>query len=307
MRDHFHEPELSLSAWRLRIEGHVKHPLELSMADLLESPAKKLESVLECAGNAAGGSAASNAIWEGTPLAYLLREAGAAEDAASVALIGADSGPLMTDSPQLPYCQIVPISKCIRPESVIAFKLNDSFLPHRNGFPARALLPGWYAMDSVKWLQRIVVLGPGEVSPEFESSGMRKVYNRVVDSGGESRITRLTEVLVKSAIAWPTDQSRLPVGQHLVRGFAWTGAGLIRSVEFSGDGGKTWLPAKLESAPKTFAWVRWHCAWPAESGDHTLLSRATDSSGHRQPLLRDPARKDGYELNFCAPVRCSVR
>ena len=43
----------------------------------------------------------------------------------------------------------------------MAFKLNDRFLPRKNGFPARALFPGWYAMDSVKWLQRVVVLGPG--------------------------------------------------------------------------------------------------------------------------------------------------
>ena len=76
VRDHFAEPELPLNAWRLKIEGRVAHPIELSLADLLESPTKKLEAVLECAGNTAGGSAVSNAIWEGVPLAYLLRQAG---------------------------------------------------------------------------------------------------------------------------------------------------------------------------------------------------------------------------------------
>src|ERR1700730_16550130 len=76
VRDHFPEPDLSLDAWRLKIEGRVAHPAELSLADLLESPTKKLEAVLECAGNTAGGSAASNAVWEGVPLGYLLRRAG---------------------------------------------------------------------------------------------------------------------------------------------------------------------------------------------------------------------------------------
>jgi len=29
--------------------------------------------------------------------------------------------------------------------------------PAQHGFPVRAIVPGWYAMASVKWLQRIVV------------------------------------------------------------------------------------------------------------------------------------------------------
>ena len=112
---------------------------------------------------------------------------------------------------------------------------------------------------------------------------------------------------MKSAIAWPADNSKLPAGRHAVRGFAWTGDGLVRGVEISADGGRTWAPAKLESRPKPFSWVRWSYSWTAPPGDHVLMSRATDDAGRAQPLQRDPARKDGYELNFCAPVRCAVR
>ena len=200
------------------------------------------------------------------------------------------------------------MAKCTRPESLVAFKLNGSFLPRGNGFPARALFPGWYAMDSVKWLRRIIVLGPGDAPSGFEASGMNKVYNRIVKpAGGEPKIDRLTGILIKSAIAWPADNTKLPASRHFIRGFAWTGAGLIRGVEFSSDGGNKWIPAKLESRPKTFSWVQWSYAWPAASGDYVLMGRATDAEGRRQPLTRDPARQDGYELNYCAPVRCSVR
>src|SRR5437588_1669544 len=135
VRDHFNEPELSLSSWKLLIEGRVAHPLELTLADLIESPTKKMEAMLECAGNAAGGSAVSNGIWEGVPLAGLLREAGAAPETASIVFEAADSGRLMQDSPPLPYCQVVPFAKCMRPENLIAFKLNDRFLGRKNGFP----------------------------------------------------------------------------------------------------------------------------------------------------------------------------
>ncbi len=308
VRDHFRAPELFLSTWRLKIEGRVAKPIELTLADIIELPTKGLEAVLECAGNPAIGSAASNAAWEGVPLAALLEQAGAARDAVAVMLEGADSGRLEEDSPELPYCQIVPMEKCLRPESLVAFKLNGRFLPRRNGFPARALFPGWYGMDSVKWLQRIVVLGPSDPAPNFQLSGMNKLYNRMVKTpAGEIKVTRLSEIQIRSVIAWPTENQRLPVGRHVIRGFAWTGAGLVRSVSFSADAGRQWGPAQLESAPKPFTWVRWKFLWSAAPGDHVLMSRAVDDAGRQQPLARDPLRKDSYELNLCAPVRCSVR
>jgi len=308
VRDHFSEPELSLSSWKLKIEGAVARPIELSFADLIEAPAHNIEAVLECAGNVAGGSAASNAAWEGVSMSYLLKEAGVAADAASMLLEGADSGRLLPDSPQLPYCQVVPIGKCMRPESMIALKLNGLFLPRRSGFPARALFPGWYAMDSVKWLQRIVVLKSSDQASDFQASGMNKVYNRIVKPAvGEAKITRVSEILVKSAIAWPADQMKLPAGKHLIRGFAWTGSGVINKVEFRADAGGVWSLAKLESRPKPFTWVRWSYSWTASPGDHVLMSRATDTAGHQQPLTRNHARKDEYELNYCTPIHCAVR
>jgi DMSO/TMAO reductase YedYZ molybdopterin-dependent catalytic subunit len=308
VREHFSEPSLSLDSWRLKVEGRVARPLELSLADLIEAPSRKLEAVLECAGNAAGGSAASNGVWEGVPLAHLLHEAGVRSDATGVALEAADSGRLMPDSPELAYCRLVPLEKCLRPESIVALKLNDRFLPRRNGFPARALFPGWYAMDSVKWLRRLIVVGPGDEPGNLQTSGMSKVYNRIREtSPGERKVERLTEIQVKSAIAWPADQMKLPAAGHVIRGFAWTGKGLVRGVEISTNGGNTWTPAQIESRPKPFSWVRWRHSWAAPPGDHVLMSRGTDDAGRSQPLARDRTRKDGYELNYCAPVRCSVR
>jgi len=308
IRDHFSEPELSLSDWRLKIEGRVARPLELGLADLLESPAKKLEAVLECAGNTAGGPAVGNGVWEGVPLAWLLQQAAPEASAVNVLLEGSDSGRLMQDSPHAPYCQVVPLVRCRQPDSLVALKLNDRFLLPRSGFPARALFPGWYAMDSVKWLQRIVVLGPDDPPGAFQSSGMSKVYNRVIETApSQPVVTRLTEVLVKSAVAWPPDNWKLPVGRHTVRGFAWTGGRGIRRVDFSADGGRTWTPAKIEAAPKQYGWARWTFSWQAAFGDHVLMSRATDDAGHTQPLTREPGRKDLYAFNHCAPVRCSVQ
>jgi DMSO/TMAO reductase YedYZ molybdopterin-dependent catalytic subunit len=308
IREHFAEPDLVLKSWRLRVEGRVARTVDWSLADLIEAPTRKIEAVLECAGNGPGGAAVSNAVWGGVPLLHLLREAGAAPEAVSVLLEAADTGRLTSDAPDLPYCQIVPIVKCMQAESLVAFKMNDRFLPRKNGFPARALFPGWYAMDSVKWLKRIIVLGPNDEPADFLASGMHKFYNRIVEvpAGGRTTI-RLSEVLVKSAIAWPPDQSKLPAARHTIRGFAWTGAGSIRDVEISADGGRTWERAQFESPSKPFAWTRWKYSWDAAPGSWALISRATDDGGRQQPLTRDPARQDGYEWNHCATVRCEVR
>jgi DMSO/TMAO reductase YedYZ molybdopterin-dependent catalytic subunit len=307
VRDHFPPPEVSIDDWNLRIEGQVKHPYDLNFSDLVELPSNKVEAVLECAGNLADGSAVSNGIWEGVPLAALMEQARVGSDAAFVLLEGTDSGRLQNAGPALPYSRLLPIEKCMQPSSLVAFKLNDRTLPKRNGFPARALFPGWYGMDSVKWLRRITVLRADDQQTIFHQSGMNRLYNRVREAGGGIESARLASLQVKSVVGWPSDGLKLPAARHLVWGFAWSGNAPIRDVKVSVDGGGTWRAARLDSRPSTYAWVRWSYAWEALPGDHVLLSRASDTRGNEQPLRRDPARKDAYELNCCVPLHCSVR
>jgi hypothetical protein len=73
------------------------------------------------------------------------------------------------------------------------------------------------------------------------------------------------------------------------------------------NGGKTWDAAELGLQPNTHSWVRWSYTWNAKPGDYALMSRATDAGGNVQPVQRDSARRDGYELNWSLPIRCSVR
>ena len=308
VRDHFSEPEVSLETWKLRIEGRVNRPYDLSFSDLVEMPTKKLEAVLECAGNVANGSAVSNGIWEGVPISSLLKPAQPASEAVFVLLEGADSGRLRQDSPLLQYSQLVPLQKCMDASSLTAFKLNDLLLPKRNGFPARALFPGWYGMDSVKWLQRIVVMNEQDQQQStFRQSGMNRLYNRVLNVQGDARVMRLSSIQVKSVVAWPGNGVKLPAGRHLVWGFAWSGSNAIRDVALTTDGGKAWYSAKLDRQSSPYSWVRWSYAWNATPGDYILMSRAADAAGDQQPMQRDMARKDAYELNSCVPLHCIVR
>lgn len=307
IREHFAEPDISLASWKIRIEGRVAHPYELNFSDLVELPSARLEAVLECAGNAANGSAVSNGVWEGVPFSTLLKRAQPASDAVVLMLEGADSGRLFDDCTVGQYVRIIPIAKCIESSSLVAFKLNDLLLPKRHGFPARALFPGWYGMDAVKWLRRIVVMNGHDQPADFQRSGMDRLYNRATRAGNSVRVTPVSSIQVKSSIAWPTSGFKLPKGQYPVWGFAWSGASGIRDVGLSVDAGKSWNFAGVEKQTSPHSWVRWSYSWQAQPGEYVLMSRASDQHGNRQPVERDAARKDGYELNWCVPVPVSVR
>jgi DMSO/TMAO reductase YedYZ molybdopterin-dependent catalytic subunit len=223
-------------------------------------------------------------------------------------LEGQDRGSLLENSPVHPFARIVPLSKCLSDEAMVAFKLNNQFLSPRNGFPARALLAGWYGMDSVKWLRRIVVLRAEDQPEAFYRSGMNLLYSRILQVRGEQRISsRVSRVLVRSNIAFPPMGANLSAGHCTVWGFAWAGPDSIDHVEISLNAGRSWHPASLETGSRRFTWVKWAYEWQASPGRHTLISRARDSSGEVQPLARDPQRLDAYELNWCTPVHCWVK
>src|ERR1700738_5204796 len=104
VRSHFPVPTLALKSWRLRVEGAVQRPLELSYEDLRKLPSRTAPVLLECAGNGrvflvpvASGvpwalGAVGTAEWTGIPLAALLDRAGVRDEAVEVILEGADSG-----------------------------------------------------------------------------------------------------------------------------------------------------------------------------------------------------------------------
>src|SRR5206468_7854364 len=76
---------------------------------------------------------------------------------------GADAGEIggnreESKSPgAIPYARGLPLAKARKPEVLLAYKMNGADLPAAHGYPVRLLVPGWYGMASVKWLQRIVV------------------------------------------------------------------------------------------------------------------------------------------------------
>jgi len=69
-----------------------------------------------------------------------------------------------------------------------------------------------------------------------------------------------------------------------VRGAAYAGEAGIEKVEVSVDHGDTWHPAGMIGLDQPFAWRHWEYLWEVNTGgDYTIMARATDTHGNRQP------------------------
>src|SRR5436853_5925555 len=183
----------------------------------------------------------------------------------------------------------------MHPDTLIAHRMNDEKLPVNHGFPLRAVVPGWYGMDSVKWLRAVEVLA-GEAP---EQGYVRQVRSLLTGRRPAGPVTLMN---VKSAFSRPLDGAILMGRRFAVRGAAWAGENRVRQVEIkielSSDAGKAWQAARLLSVPQPYAWVHWSYDWNIrQAGSYELAVRAIDDRGREQPADRPSERIDDYEWN----------
>jgi DMSO/TMAO reductase YedYZ molybdopterin-dependent catalytic subunit len=317
VRMHYAIPKIDRTKWRLRIEGEVERGFELNYDELTKFASKKVVAMLECAGNSRiflepkvpgvqwGLGAVGNANWTGVPLSILLDRAGVKPTAREVILEGADEGPAeLAGGPhgKVRFARSIPLAKA-REDVLLAYKMNDVDLPAEHGFPARAIVPGWYAVASVKWLQRVIV-----IDRPFEGYYQTMDYASWKRDDGNPELEALRKMPIKSEIAQPVEGQTVPKNSKVrVHGAAWTGEGEVAKVELTVDGGATWNETKLGEA-KPNAWRLWELDWqtPVTAGKRTLIARATDSKGRTQPVEHDPDRGT-YVINHILPIHVEVR
>ena len=197
VRNHFAAPKIDDEAWRLEIGGLVSKPLKLSYSDLVLMPSVRRPSTLECAGNATGGAGVGTAVWSGLPLGDLLQQAGLKPGATTIVFHGADSGQGENVPPGTHFARAIPLEKAMEPTTLLAYEMNGEPLPAEHGYPLRALVPGWYGMDSVKWLTRIEVL-----DQQFKGYFQDEKYV-ALEAHGASR--PLTTIQVNSKFLRPSE------------------------------------------------------------------------------------------------------
>ena len=318
VRTHFPIPKIDRDAWWLHVEGEVDKPFAINYQELVQLESVTIPVTLECAGNNRnflepkvkgvqwGLGAVGTAEWTGVPLSVLLDRAVVRSNAREIILEGADHG-LLEDpkSPpgELTFARSVPLEKARR-DVLLAYGMNGKDVPPEHGFPVRAIVPGWYAMASIKWLQRIII--SGEPFTGYYQTLDYAYWRRRGDVG---ELTPISEIQIKAEIAKPAQGETVPKNSNVrVHGAAWTGDGEITKVELSTDGGSTWQEATLLGESKPNAWRLWEFNWktPTTPGKQTLIARATDSLGQTQPAHRDPDRGT-YMINHLLPIVVEVK
>lgn len=289
---HFDIPTIEPASYRLDVDGRVRQALSLSMQALRERTAITRRVTLECAGN--GRSLMSprlvsqpwitdgvgTAEWTGVPLRELLDEAGLVEGAIEVAFFGRDRG--LHGGVEHEYGRSLTIDEATADGVLLAYEMNGQPLPPQHGYPLRLVVPGWYGMASVKWLDRIVALDRPFEGPQ---QALLYRYTASADDPGEP-VTRMNP---RSALVPPgipdgsTRRRHVTAGRVSLAGKAWSGYGPIVAVEVSADRGATWWAAEVEPQTSEFAWQTFRFAWRADVGRYGLASRATDAAGNVQP------------------------
>jgi len=310
---HFDIPQTDAAGWKLRVEGLVSRPRALGLAELRSMPAKTLRVTLECAGNGRGQvsprypsmpwleEGVSTAEWTGVSLSDVLRNAEFGGSAQELVFHGADRG--FDRGIEHGYSRSLRISDAMQEEVLLAYDMNGAPLLPQHGAPLRLLVPRWYGMASVKWLERIEA-----IDRPFDGVQQALSYHfraSAEDAGIPCTRMRVNSLMVPPGIPDFFGRRRtVEAGEVEILGRAWSGEAAVRRVEFGVDG--DWQDAVLDAPAGPHAWRRWRARWQAVRGTHELRCRATDAAGAVQPMV-PPSDIAGFGNNAAQRVEVTVR
>jgi sulfane dehydrogenase subunit SoxC len=288
-------PDIAPQKHLLLIHGLVDRPVTLTVEEIRRLPSTSRILFLECAGNTGaewrkptgktvrqthGTTACSE--WTGVPLSLLLREAGVHKGANWIVAEGADASGNERS---------IPMTKAMD-DVLVAYGQNGEALRPENGYPLRLIVPGWEGNVNVKWLRRMKLVDRPYMT-RLESTR----HAALMPDGKARQFNFVMEA--KSVITFPSGGQRLPgPGFYEIRGLAWSGRGLVRRVEVSTDGGKTWQDAGLQEPILPLAHTRFRLDWRWNGREAILQSRCTDNTGYIQPTLAALVRVRGLNSDY---------
>ncbi len=279
-RHHSGVAEINPADHRLMINGLVEKPLVFTMDDIKRMPRVNRIYFLECAANSGmewrgaqlngcqfTHGMVHNVMYTGVPLKVLLDEAGLKPNVKWLMLEGADAAGLNRS---------LPIDKALN-DVLIAFAMNGEALRPEQGYPLRAVIPGWQGNMWVKWLRRIEA---GDMPWQT-----REETSKYTDLMPDGRARKHTFVMdAKSVVTNPSPQAPLKhKGRNVLSGFAWSGRGTIKRVDVSIDGGRNWGTARLDGPILDKSLTRFYVDFDWNGQEMMIQSRAIDDTGYVQP------------------------
>ncbi len=323
-RNHGPIPDIATEHWRLRVDGMVEKPLELTYEQLTtEFDAHSVVATLACAGNRRAEllrvrpipgkdpwahGAISTAEWHGARLMDVLEAAGVRQDVAShVAFTAPDVA--QEARPLQPYGSSIPLSKAASAEVLLAWQMNGHPLPRVHGGPVRVVVPGYIGARSVKWVDTVTVQSVPSLN-YFQAVDYRILPPETdADTVAPGEGISLSSLPLNCDVLEPADGDHVAAGRLTIRGYALAGDGReIARVDVSVDDGASWRQADLETSANPWTWRFWSLSVDIEPGPLTVTARAWDDTGATQPesaaSLWNPR---GYANNSWARIALTAK
>jgi len=262
-------PIVDVDSWTLTIDGDVDQEVTLTFDDLLAMPLIERDITMTCVSNEVGGKYIGSARWIGVRLTDLLDKAGIDQTKADQIL--------STDVDGMTISTPLGIATDGR-DAMIAVGMNGESLDRDHGFPARMVVPGLYGFVSAcKWISRMTLTTYDD----------QEAYWTKKDWATDAPIK------ISSRVDTPQGLATLDPGRTVIGGVAWAQQqGGIEKVEVRIDDGE-WQEARLGKSAGNDYWRQWYLPWTAESGQHTLSSRAVSGDGETQTDQRATPFPDG--------------
>ncbi len=255
------DPLILPDDWQLQINGHVRNPLTLTYAQLMQMPRTNFYATLRCVDNPIDGHLMSTALWSGVRIAELLALAQPLPGATMVVFHAADQ-----------FDEPFSLSQLSPDNALLAYAMNGETLSQAHGAPVRALLPGWYGFRNIKWLQGLE-LTDRPTGGYWEQNGWT--------AGKVHPMARID-------VAQILDQTHI-----LAAGVAYGGLKGVSAVQVRVDAGP-WLAAELNVPPLSpYTWVQWRIIVSVSAADFHLTAHMIDADGMPQDEQAQPVYPNG--------------
>jgi DMSO/TMAO reductase YedYZ molybdopterin-dependent catalytic subunit len=251
-------PEIDEATWRLAVDGLVRTPMRLTLADL-KSGFNTVDQfvTLSCISNMLGGPLIGTTLWTGVPLRQVLAGADPLPEARWARIISADG-----------FDEEVELERVDSdPRIILAYAWDGRPLPPEHGFPLRVCVPDRYGMKQPKWITRISLTA--ESNPGYW-------VRRNWEERAEVKTTAVIDTVATKSLVTREGKVYIPIG-----GIAYSGAKGISRVEIQIDDAP-WQAAALREPLSGLTWVIWRYDWPFTAGTHWLAVRAYDGAGRLQ-------------------------
>jgi DMSO/TMAO reductase YedYZ molybdopterin-dependent catalytic subunit len=276
-------------AWRVRIAGLVKTPIDLRLRDLDPLVEAGGRYLLECSGNSdpSNFGLLSTADWDGVPLAAILDRARPSAASYRVLVSGVD------DEASRPRTSVPGASWIFSRDdlqrALLAVRMNGAPLPRDHGFPVRLVVPGWYGCSCIKWVDRIDLV-PDEAPA---TSQMREFATRTHQdaallarplnsrAGQDALRARDFVPAVIDTAAMPVRVEKWTIGGRIayrVTGIIWGGSTPTNALSIRFKSTLPWVAVDDCPLPaSTLTWSTWSHVWrPDAPGRYQIVMRVSD-------------------------------